>query len=175
MTAPANIGFMVSSIRLMKKKKNRHFVIPEAPLAFILHEDEGSSDWSLLIKVGVQNRRVTCGTPACDDWRKGSRRGAAWWGQISAEDTAGLLMCCNKAARGLLVQLKTSSVADSLRLLSHACICRPLTPAHCTKARSYYLCVFACVKVHSGEKIFMYIVQAMVVYQSSLICYRLPL
>lgn len=44
MTVPANIGFMEPSIRLMKKKKNRHFVIPEAHLAFIHHEYEGGSD-----------------------------------------------------------------------------------------------------------------------------------
>lgn len=44
MTVPANIGFTAASIRLMektKKKRNRHFVIPEAHLAFIHHRRKG--------------------------------------------------------------------------------------------------------------------------------------
>lgn len=41
MTVPANIGFTAPGIRLMKKKKNRHFVIPEAHLVFIHHKCEG--------------------------------------------------------------------------------------------------------------------------------------
>lgn len=45
MTVPANIGFIVLSIRLMKKKKkNRRFVIPEAHLVFIHHKYEGILD-----------------------------------------------------------------------------------------------------------------------------------
>lgn len=44
MIVPANIGFIVPSIRLMKEKK-MHFVFPEAHLVFIHHKSVGGLDW----------------------------------------------------------------------------------------------------------------------------------
>ena len=81
-------------------------MLSEAFFVCIHHKYAGRCQPRLItVHKGAQNRHVTCitegalGGPYLMSERKGTSRATD-----SARDTAGLLMCCNKAAGGLLVR-----------------------------------------------------------------------